>query len=163
MSKQIRISDLMNLETAKKYEPELMQYFSSGGTWKELLHYDDSVMESHYKIAYDFYLASDYQKAASAFSYLTLLNPYEFTYWMGLGVSKQADKAYEEAIVAYTVAGAIQASPLPHYHLAQCYYALEQKDLAKEHLTQCLDLAKNLPEHQDLLQRVQVLLNNLPK
>lgn len=164
MQRKIKISELLNPKTSDKHQAELMQYFEQGGTWQELLGFDFNTMAIQYKAAYELYQASDFKKAAAAFSYLTTVNPYEFTYWMGLGVSKQSDRAFEEAIVAFSVAEAILPStPLPHLHLAQCYYAIQQKEKAISHLQQAIEVAGEYPEHQEIKQKAYVLLKNLPK
>jgi type III secretion system low calcium response chaperone LcrH/SycD len=164
MTDNIKISDLLNSKTFEKHQSELVRYFEDGGTWKELLSFDENTLATQYKIAYDLYQSAQFEKASAAFSYLTILNPYEFSYWMGLAVSKQSGRAYEEAIVAYTIADAIQPeNPSPHLNLAQCFYALQQRDQTVEHLNQAIAVAGNHPEYRDIKRKATALLQNLPK
>ena len=161
--KRIKIAALLDPKKAEKYQPELMNYFEKGGSWEELLGYDTNVMAAQYKVAYDLYQSADFKNAASAFSYLTVLNPYEHTYWMGLALCKQADRSYEEAIVAYTMAEAIHPEhPVAHLHLAQCYYAIQQREKVTEHLKQAIEVAGKIPEFQEIRQKAESLLHHLP-
>jgi len=164
MSKRIKVSELLNPKKAEKYQPELMHYFEQGGTWQDLLGYDQNTMAVQYKTAYEFYQSADFKKAAEAFSYLTMLNPYEYTYWMGFAIAKQSDRAFEEAIVAYTMAEAIvPENPIPHLHLAQCYWAIQQRDKTVEHLKKAIEIAGNEPQHQEVRLKAEAIYKNLPK
>jgi type III secretion system low calcium response chaperone LcrH/SycD len=164
VTKQIKITDLLDQKKFNKHKDELLGYFEKGGTWKDLLGYDKNLMQTQYKIAYDFYQKADYKSAAAAFSYLTMLNPYEFTYWMGLGIVKQSDRLYEEAIVSYTAAEAMDPeNPIPHLHLAQCFYALNLREEAAKHLQQAIDVAGERPEYQEARLKASTILKHLPK
>lgn len=163
MQKRIKITELLNPENFNKHKDELMTYFDKGGTWQELLGYEQNLMQSHYKKAYDLFNQADYKNAAAAFSYLTMLNPYEYHYWMGLGISKQSDRLYEEAIVSYTAAEAMDPeNPLPHLHLAQCFYALNVRELAVKHLESAINISANRPEYQQIGQKASTILKHLP-
>lgn len=164
MQKRIKITELLNPKNFDKHKDELMGYFEKGGTWQELLAYDQNLMQSQYKKAYDFFQKADYKSAASAFSYLTMLNPYEYNYWMGLGISKQSDRLYEEAIISYTAAEAMNPdNPLPHLHLAQCFYALNVRDEAVKHLHQAIEVSGERPEFQEVRLKASTILKHLPK
>lgn len=164
MVKKIKVSELLDPKKAEKYQPELMHYFEQGGTWQELFGYDANTVAAQYKVAYDLFQAADYKNAAAAFSYLVTLNPYEYTYWMGLGVSKQSERLFEEAIVAYTMAEAIDPkNPLPHLYLAQCFYTLQQKDKTIEHLKQAITVAGKQEAFQEVRQKAEALLKSLPR
>ncbi len=161
---RLKITDLLDAKKLEKHQPELLHYFERGGTWKDLLNLDDALLEAEYKIAYDFYQSANFQKASAAFSYLTLLNPYNFTYWMGLALAKQSERSYEEAIVAYTVAEAITPDhPVPHLHLSQCYFAIGQKDLSLLHLKEAVRIAGSLPAFQEVKVKAETLLNAFPR
>ncbi|NGX54896.1 MAG: Chaperone protein IpgC [Chlamydiae bacterium] len=164
MGKKIKLSDLSDPEKLKKHQPELDSYFDKGGTWQELLGYDPDKMEDHYKTGYNLYQSAEFKKAGGVFSYLTMLNPYEYKYWMGLGLAKQSEHFFEEAIVAYIVAESVDPEePLPHFSLAQCYYALQLFDETKDHLNKAVKVAKMTPEDQEIKRKATILLQNLPK
>ena len=163
MNKEITLTDLLDPEKFDLYKDELLAYFEKGGTWQDLLGYDDSLMDHNYAKAYNLLDSGDHIQAAQAFSFLTMVNPYNYDYWMGLGVAKQELKSFEEAIVSFTTAEAIAPeNPIPHIQLAQCFAALEAKEEALNQLNQALDLSKKNPElkkfeslAKDLLQELQ--------
>lgn len=164
MKKKIKFTNLLDPHVVEKYQPELLGYFEKGGTWKELLGYSDNLLATQYKTAYDLYQTADFKNASAAFSYLTMIDPYEYTYWMGLALSKQSDRQIEEAIVAYTVAEAIDPTqPIPHLHLAQCYWAITQKDLAIKHLRKTIKTAGKIPEHKEAKGKAEAILKKIPK
>lgn len=164
MTRAIKITDLLDSNQFDQHKEELVHYFEKGGTWKELLHYDENLMQTQYQKAYDLYQKADYKSAAAVFSYLTVLNPYDYNYWMGLGIAKQSDRFYEEAIVSYTAAEAMNPeNPLPHLHLAQCFYALNAHDQAVEHLKQAIAVAGDRPDYQEVRLKASTILKHLPK
>lgn len=161
---KIKLDELMDWEKAKEHEPALRTYFEEGGTWQDLLKFDSNTMEAQYKIGYDLYQSADFKKAGGVFSYLTILNPYEEKYWMGLGMSKQSQSRFEEAIVAYLVVEAITPEdPRPHLNLAQCFHALKESGEAKNHLRKAIELSSKNAEYRQIRHDAELLLDNYPK
>lgn len=164
MSKKVRITDLLNPQKFNKYKDDLTHYFGNGGTWQSLLGYDESVMRAQYKKAYDLFQEAQYKDAAAAFSYLTVLNPYEYSYWMGLGIAKQSDRLYEEALIGYVAAEALDPdNPLPHLHQAQCFHALQLTDQAIEHLKLTIETARDQAEYAEVVSKAETILKYLNK
>lgn len=164
MTKKVKINDLLDPKKFNKYKDDLVKYFGHGGTWQKLLGYDENVMMAQYKKAYDLYQNAQYKEAASLFSYLTTLNPYEYRYWMGLGTAKQSERLYEEALVSYTAAEAIDPEkPQPHLALAQCFYALQLNTQAIEHLRQAIAIASDKKEFEAIYKKAKVILDHLQK
>ncbi len=164
MSQKVKITDLLNPHNYDKYKDDLVRYFGNGGTWQSLLGYSEDVMMAQYKKAYDLFQNAEYKDAAACFTYLTTMNPYQYTYWMGLGISKQSENHYEEALVSYTAAEAIEPeNPIPLLHLSQCYYALQLNDLAIESLERAIKTAGDKPEHAQARQKAQVILDHLKR
>jgi type III secretion system low calcium response chaperone LcrH/SycD len=161
--KRIKISELLTTKGLEKHKEVLLPYFAKGGTWHELLQCDPKEMESSYAHAYKLYQKAAYKEAAAAFSYLTILNPYEYNFWMGLGLSKQSDSLYEEAIVSYIAAETMdEAQPYPHLFLAQCFYALHIPEQVKERLQQTIRIAGDKKEFREVKQQAADILLNLP-
>ncbi len=164
MAQTIKLTDLLDSRQLDKHKDQLINYFQQGGTWQQLLNYDDNLLRSQYQKAYDLYQKADYKNAAALFSYLTVLNPYESNFWMGLGISKQSDRLYEEAIVSYTTAEAMNPeNPIPHLHMAQCFYGLNLREQAVSHLQQAIQIAGDRPEFADIRLKASTILENLPK
>lgn len=161
MVNKIKLSELVKKEVFEEHKEELATYFSKGGTWQMLLGYDDSVMNGYYQKAYDLYQEAKYEEAVSAFSYLTMLNPYNYTYWMGLGQAKEQNGQLEESLVSFTAAEAIDPEhPLPHLHLANAFEKLGLKDNAIKHLERAVKTA-NRQEFADLRTQAHNRLYNL--
>lgn len=163
-NKKIKIADLLNPNKFNHHKDDLLNYFEKGGTWQEFLGYDHNLLDAQHQIAFQFYQQADYKKAASAYSYLTVLNPYEYKFWMGLAISKQSDRLYEEAIVGFTMAEAIDPeNPTPHLHLAQCYQALQLRDLVLRHLKKTVEVAGTRFEFAEIRKKAEILLNHFSK
>lgn len=164
MTKKINITDLLNPATFDQHKDQLLEYFGKGGTWQHLLGYSEERMMGHYKRAYDYYQHAQFKEASDCFSYLTMINPYQYHYWMGLGMAKQNEQLYEEALVSYTAAEGIEPqNPLTHLHLSQCYHALQLSDLAIQHLQTAIELAKEKEEFDEVRKKATVILNHLRK
>lgn len=157
MSKTIPLQELLDPETLKKHEPALLKYLEEGGTWQEILGYDAEVMEDYYATAQTSYEEREYAVAIGGFQYLTLLNPYEYRHWFGLGCAQHAAGKFEEAIAAYTAAGAIELNnPFPELHIAQCLAALDLLSDAIARVEEVLPLARR--ESPTALQEAEKLL-----
>ncbi len=164
MTKKIKVSDLLDPKKFDKHKDDLIKYFGNGGTWQDLLGYSDSVMMAQYKKGYDLYQQAEYKDAAAVFSYLTTLNPYEYQFWLGLGLAKQSDRLYEEALASYTAAEAIEPSnPEVQLQLAQVYYGLEFKDQAIKHLRLCIKVSGAGSEHEAIRKKAQGILRHLSR
>jgi type III secretion system low calcium response chaperone LcrH/SycD len=104
---------------------------------------DDS-LEDIYEKAYDHYSAGEGAHAAKQFGMLITLDPFQQRFWMGLAASQHLEKQYKKALQAYALAALLDdRDPAPHYHAAQCYLAMGNKneaikalDLAEAHASQ---------------------------
>lgn len=126
----------------------LMQMVEEGKTFQEIIGYTEDTMEKFYKGAHNLFQQQKYREAADAFIFLTTLNPYMHNYWLGLGMSEHLNQDYQGALLAYGMAILSDTqNPLPHYHSAGCYQALDDQDS----MLTCLDLAiraaENKPEY----------------
>ncbi len=110
----------------KLRDPDLLRKkISEGKVLQEIIGYSPATMEKFYYVAYKLFQHQQYQEAADAFIFLTTLNPYVFNYWLGLGMCEQLLKREEAALIAYATATLINVEhPVPHYHSASCYHAL---------------------------------------
>lgn len=81
-----------------------------------------------------------YQQAIDAFELLTLREPLNSSYWMALGIARQEQKEYEEALDAYAIVqGLTFVDPLPAFYAAQCRFALGEHEGALA----CLEAAED--------------------
>lgn len=80
-------------------------------------------------LALTLYRKGDLEEAKPIFQRLVSLKPFEADYWQGLAFCAQAEEGYEEAIKAWTAAALLRdESPLPHFHLVECYLALGKEE-----------------------------------
>lgn len=80
-----------------------------------------------------------FDQAANIFELLTLGEPLNFNYWVGLGMAQKGLQDYAQAIVAFSMAQSLTfGNPLPSYYAALCYFSIEQVSEGLE----CLDRAK---------------------
>ncbi len=95
-----------------------------------------------YATAYALYEKGDYRGAAQLFTQLVLTDPYLPHYWQGLASSKQMAREYMAAVQAWgMVALIIGNDPMPHFHAAECFLSMEDKEEALKALDAALDLA----------------------
>ncbi|WP_420420497.1 SycD/LcrH family type III secretion system chaperone [Simkania sp.] len=109
-----------------------------------------------YTLAYNLYQSGDYDQAKEIFHQLVLSKPLKQKYWLGLGACLQLEKQYEEALKAWGMASILDGyDPLPHFHAAECNFALNDFEQGCE----ALKASKKLltPEHHQLSAKVAQL------
>lgn len=96
-----------------------------------------------YAIAYDLYEKGKTVDSKQIFRFLTLLDPFDRRYWMGLAASYQVLKDYQTALETYSIA-AIQEPNDPYVHLyaADCLFALGQNKKAVQTLESAITVAE---------------------
>jgi len=105
---------------------------------QEIFGLTDETMEKLYQAAKFIYEQQHYQESAAAFSVLSVISPFNHTFWIGYGNSEYFCQNYQSALIAYAMAcQANPQDPLCHFFSAHCYEALRQKD----HAINSLELA----------------------
>lgn len=146
-------------ETVAKLGAELLQ----GKTWKELLQISNSAIEMLYRGAKSHFDAKSYDKAESAFSFLVVIDPSHYQFWLGLGHSAFNLHHKEKAINAYAMASMVDpVSPWPHIHAANCFEANSDYPHALIALEMAQETNGNSPQKDhalavDLSQRINLL------
>ena len=130
-------------------DPEVItQLVEEGKTFQEIIGYTDETMDKFYRGARGLFEQQKYREAADAFIFLTTLNPYVHNYWLGLGMSEHLEEEYHGALLAYGMAMLSDSkNPLPHYHSAACYQALDDKTSMLVSLDLAINLAGNNQEY----------------
>jgi type III secretion system low calcium response chaperone LcrH/SycD len=107
-----------------------------------------------YSIAFTFYEKGDYRSAAKLFTQLVLTNPFSEHYWQGLASSKQMAHNHLAALHAWSLVALLkEGDPLPHFHAAECFFSLEEKQEASKALNIALKLCKD----EGLRERIHTL------
>lgn len=97
-----------------------------------------------YATAFGLYEKGDYRGATQLFTQLVLTDPYSEHYWQGLASSKQMVRDYIAAVHAWGMVALLkEGDPLPHFHAAECFLSLEEKEEALKALDVALDLCRN--------------------
>ncbi|MGM0440639.1 MAG: SycD/LcrH family type III secretion system chaperone [Chlamydiota bacterium] len=120
--------------------------------------------ESLYSIAYHCYQNHKIKDALVIFRFLTLLEPLEKKYWMGLAASRQVNKEYQSALSAYIFTALLDdKDPLPVFYAAECHKVLGQDDNALEALEESEKCARKNKEHYAILLSRMSLLKKVWK
>lgn len=108
-----------------------------------------------YATAFGFYESGDYRSAAQLFAQLVLTDPYSVHYWSGLASSKQMAQDYLAAVHAWGIVSLLKENdPISHFHAAECFLSLDEKEDALKALNAALELAG---KNEMLLEKINLL------
>ena len=97
-----------------------------------------------YATAFGLYEKGDYRGASQLFTQLVLTDPFSAHYWQGLASSKQMAREYMAAVHAWSLIALLnEKDPLPHFHAAECFLSLEEKEEALKALDAAFDLCQD--------------------
>ena len=118
----------------------LQEDLQAGKSLGEIVGFSEDAMQHFYAAAYQLYHSGRDKDAADAFFFLSALHPSVQVYWLGLGMAEQCLNRFEEALSAYAMASLLEPQdPLPYYHSAACYHALQDVINARKSLEMALD------------------------
>lgn len=121
-------------------------------------------LEATYAAAYNFYNYGKFDQAESLFTVLCQLDQYEHKFWMGLGASRQMQKKFEEATLAYGMAAVMdENNPNPAMHAADCFIAMKNFSQAEKALVAVLTLCEGKNEHKKLLDKANEKMETIKK
>lgn len=116
-------------------------------------------MKDAYALAYTLYQNDRYLEASHIFRLLTLAHPSEPKFWNGLGAALQMQRDYQEAIHCYLHCADLAAektTPMLYVQMADCYFALKQKDAGLKNLEIAQTKGKK-ENHTAVLQHVALM------
>lgn len=109
-----------------------------------------------YALAFGHYEKGDYRGAAQLFTQLVLTNPFSEHHWQGLASSKQMARDYRAALHAWSLAALLnEGDPKPHFHAAECFLSLDEKEDAAK----ALDVALSCCNDERLREKIHLLKN----
>lgn len=115
-------------EFEKKRQEVLHKVFDEGMRLKEALDITDQTMEFLYSQGYQFYKIGKYKDASRLFHMLYLLNASDLRYSMGIAACHHMQKEYLLAAEWYFICAALDhESPLPYYHISDCFFKMDNK------------------------------------
>lgn len=135
----------------------------NGATVADASGINPDTLESLYALAHGFYTSSNFHDAQVVFQALTLYNPNDYRFWLGLAGCRQAQEQFESAIEAYRMAGVASSlkNPEPFLHAAHCLVKLGRREDAVSALKGVLEIGADDPRYEAVRQRATALINLL--
>lgn len=122
--------------------------------------FSESDRETIYSAAYGQYQAGEYETAGDYFHHLVLYNPKDTRYWIGLASAKQMAKDYHGALQAWAVLVLLSKhDPAGHFHAAECYLSLGDKEEAKKAIRLARHFAPSGHPLSENINQVQEIIN----
>lgn len=140
---------------------QALELLSHGTGLGDIMGYGDTEYEAMYALGHNHYSQERYLDAAKCFGFLVAHNTLEPRYLSAYACTLQMLRQYREAIQYHTVASVMNLEdPLPTFHTAECFMALEMHEDARQALK--LVLAQcDQPQWRVLRQRCETLLSLL--
>lgn len=111
-----------------------------------------------YASASSLYEQGSYEEASQLFTQLALNAPFCEAYWRGLAACRQMQGSYEASLHAWALTALLQEhDPLPHFHAAECYLSLNDKEEGLKALDAAKSLLNTSAEHQELGEKIAIL------
>lgn len=135
-----------------RFQQEVMQIL--GISVQEISKVPLEKEQEFYGIAFGLYEKGDYHSAAQLFTQLVLTDPFSEHYWKGLAGSKQSAGEFLAALQAWSLVCLLcESDPQPHFHAAECFLSLGDKQEALK----ALDASLNLCKEDALREKIYVL------
>ncbi len=112
--------------------------------------------------AISFYQQKNYSLAEPLFTQLCISNPFEESFWRGLASSLQMLSKCKEALQAWCIVALLQDNdPLPHFHAAECFFILKEKEETRKALLQAEKRLEGSKDPETLKNNIALLKNLL--
>lgn len=132
----------------------VQKQLSEGNSVQKMMGFNDETMNQFYATACKIFENKNYDDASKAFLFLVTINPYHYDYWLGLGAATQHCHDYEAAVDAYEMAAICQLdNPIPYFHLANCLFAMHDRDSALKAIEMVLEYSNDNADFSDLRQK----------
>lgn len=142
----------------------LKKFVGSGSTPKDILGISDEKSESIYANAYLLYNTGKYGDAIHLFRLLIMMDPSEIKYILGLSACFHMQKEYRKAVDTYSLCAAMDTeSPIPYFHLSDCFLQLQDKPSALIALEMAVQRAGDKIQYQILKDRALLTIDSLKK
>lgn len=146
----------LSKEVKKKLKDKvwLKKELESGRSAQEIVGFSDETMGKFYRAAFHLFENKKYEPAANAFLFLATLNPYNYEYWLGLGMAEQMCQEFEVAVDAYEMAAIVDpTNPVPYFYLSKCFFAIHERKNALSALDLAVEFAGDNEEFFELKQQ----------
>lgn len=155
--------DIENKKSSNEDENEQMfDFFSQGGTFKDLKNMSEESMEAIYSVAYNLYKGGKYDESLKIFQFLCFYDHLNKKYFMGLGASQQMLKNYNGAIEIFTFVTVLDTEdPKPVIYLGDCYLAEGNNEKSMEYYVAAVKLAGEKDEYTQDKERAETMIENI--
>jgi len=118
----------------------------------------EELLDGFYAMAYQLYNSGKYQDAQQFFRFLSLVQPDDIHYLMGLAASYQMLKDYSNAIASYKAASQLDLkNPYAYWHVAECLFLDDKYEAALQALTKAIETAQYSKQNQDLMTQLELI------
>lgn len=109
----------------ERFLHNLTKSLSGNVSLKQLWSVPEDLIDEYYTIASNFFKKKHYHDAADAFLFLTVLDPYNSFYWIGLGMAEHRCGNHDMSLRAFSTAVLMDIdNPTPHLYAAEVYCAM---------------------------------------
>lgn len=158
------LGDKLNGEDKKKLIDVLRKVILEGMTPKDAMKLDDQVMNLGYSYAYNLYNTGKFEEANQTFRILRTLDPRSPRYTMGLAACYHKQKEFEKAAEVYFACSLIDlTSPIPFYHMSDCYMQMDDPYDAYIALNAAAKRCGNDPTYAKLKAKCYAMMTGLKK
>ena len=159
-----KLGEASSEESYKEIMNILHTVFKTGIVPKEALGFNNEKIEMIYSQAYRLYNTGKYREASYLFRLLLFLDPTEAKYALGLAACFHMMKEFDNAVQTYTLVGVLDSnSPLPYFHVSDCYLQVGDKVSALISLDMAVKRSEGKAEYQILKDRALLTIESLKK
>jgi len=113
-------------------------------------------IETFYGYGFAQYNSGHWKEAMETFQVLCIKRPMDPRFWFGLGATLQEASDYLHALHAWAMVALLKPSdPYPHFHAAECYFSLQNKEEATKALKEAA--IKVTKDHHLLEEKINLL------
>jgi len=151
-------------EQKEEHKKLLEKVFKEGVPVKKAMGVSDKVIDWMYAEAYKLYQSGNYNEANAMFRTLEFLCPPAAKFSFGSAACLQMKKQYNKAIEAYMRAAAKDPeSPIPFYHMADCFIKEEEYGSAMYALIALLDRSEGEELYGSIREKSKMMLADIEK
>ncbi|KAF3362291.1 Type III secretion specific chlamydia chaperone 2 [Chlamydiales bacterium STE3] len=122
-----KLTPNLSPEDRAQQEALLSEVVDEGKLLKDVLNVSDDTIEYLYSQAYRLYKTGKYKDSSRYFHILYMLNGLDLRFTMGIAACHHMQKEYQKAVEWYFVCAALdENSPLPYYHISDCFLKMEE-------------------------------------
>lgn len=129
----------------------LTDKLKQGKPHHEILGLSNETMKKFHQIALNLLSNKSYEEAFNVFLLLTVLNPYQSDFWLGLGEASQKLLDFDMAIDAFEMAAISHLeNPIPYFYLAKCFFSLHDRENALNAIELALEYSNGISEYEGI-------------